>query len=89
MSPKHPARVEVLWTCLATETDPPNDQGDVAMHFTLRHETGVNFVVSITGNKDQTGTDFVNAMRAAAAALALPLGGSVHGARLFSPSEIN
>jgi hypothetical protein len=59
------------------------------MHFTLRHEIGVTFVVSITGNKHQTGAAFVNAMRAAAAALALPLGGSVHGARLVSPSEVN
>jgi len=88
MSPQHPAR-EILWTCLSTTTDPPDINGVIAMHFQLLHETGVTFVVSVTGDAHQTGADFVNAMRAAAASLALPLGGALDGARLVSPSEVN
>lgn len=89
MSPKRAARGDQLWTCLRTQTDEPNEHGEIGMHFTLRHETGVTFVVSITGNGFEKGKHFIDALRASAALLSLTIGGKEPGARLLKPSEVN
>lgn len=80
-----PTQPEVLWRCLNIEADDPDEHGDMALHFTLQHQSGFTFVVSATGPARARGKLFVDALRAAAATIALSLGGTAQGARLLPP----
>lgn len=89
-TPKTLTKAETLWTCLRTDTDELDANGDIAFHFTLQHETGIMFVVSVHGPGRAKASTFVEALRAASAVIALNLGGSIPGTRLLNKlTEIN
>lgn len=81
---------EKRWRCLKTEADPPDANGDTALHFQFQTEESAVFTVHVYGPASSLGSEFVSALRAADAALRLSLGAALPaGSHLLTSKEVN
>ena len=78
---------ETLWRLLSMEVTPNEALGVDTATWTL-HALGQTFVVSVTGKSPLLTVNALNALRAAAANLAISVGAEVPGARKATAADL-